>query len=513
MIHRRKKLSDSKIPIISFLLNHYLDSLILKRIVAIVSALNLGLVIFDITYIPLRDIWLNGRITLAKFKIGPYEYKGINLKIIPTSVSNFITQYDVIKGIQPHRDTQAFLEKYNFFKRTIYTKGLDSPEAEAIIAELRQASDEMITSNPFALAGKTGTLETIKNRMRDYMRNYIYNPQDSSRLAFASFWDKKFLASNTQEKLSFFDRQIIPLIRTNFFRPFGESGEFVDYFGLIDFPFIAVIFADFVIRCFGISLRYNGVSFKDAILWRWYDLIFLLPRYRWLRIIPVTIRLDEAKILILEDIKKQASQGFVATIAEDITEIVVLRVFNQIQKLIETGSIERLVISQNPEKEYVDLNDINEVAEISKILISLLVEEILPQIQNEVEALLAYLLEKTVKESPVYNNIIFLNNGEKIVKEMSQKIAAAVYNSLGETLGKLREEDKVFEQHLTRVFGKIGDTINLRPRAKQDINKIEELLVALLEEVKVNYIMSLAKEDIESILDEKRALLGSKKQE
>lgn len=225
MIHRRKKLSDSKIPIISFLLNHYLDSLILKRIVAIVSALNLGLVIFDITYIPLRDIWLNGRITLAKFKIGPYEYKGINLKIIPTSVSNFITQYDVIKGIQPHRDTQAFLEKYNFFKRTIYTKGLDSPEAEAIIAELRQASDEMITSNPFALAGKTGTLETIKNRMRDYMRNYIYNPQDSSRLAFASFWDKKFLASNTQEKLSFFDRQIIPLIRTNFFVHLARVGN------------------------------------------------------------------------------------------------------------------------------------------------------------------------------------------------------------------------------------------------------------------------------------------------
>ncbi|HIK37886.1 MAG: hypothetical protein N3D76_01440 [Geminocystis sp.] len=513
MIRRRKSLSDSKIPLVSSLLNHYLDSLIISKIFAIISALNFGLVIFDITYIPLRDIWLNGKITLGKFKMGPYEYKGINLKIIPTSVSNFLVQYDLIKGIQPHRDTQAFLDKYNSLKQTIYAKGLESPEAEAIIAELRQASDEMITSNPFALAGKTGTLETIKNRMRDYMKNYIYNPQDSSRIAFTSFWNREFLAKNTQEKLRFFDNQIIPLIRTNFFRPFSESGEFVDYFGLIDFPFIAVILADFVIRCFGISLRYRGVSFKDAILWRWYDLIFLLPRYRWLRIVPVMIRLDESKIVSLEDIKKQASQGFVATVAEDITEIVVLRIFNQVQKLIETGSIERLVISQNPEREYIDLNDINEVAEISKILVNLIVEEILPQIRSEVEALLAYILEKTLKESPIYNNIIFLNDGEKIVKEISQKTAAAVYRALGETLNKLREEDKVFEQHLTKIFGKIGDTINLRPRAKQDINKIEGLLVALLEEVKVNYIMSLAAEDIESILDEKRALLSGTKRE
>ncbi|MGF1481556.1 MAG: hypothetical protein ACFB4I_19080 [Cyanophyceae cyanobacterium] len=37
------------------------------RVVAIAAALNLLLVLFDLTYIPLRDFWLQGRVRLGSF--------------------------------------------------------------------------------------------------------------------------------------------------------------------------------------------------------------------------------------------------------------------------------------------------------------------------------------------------------------------------------------------------------------------------------------------------------------
>ncbi|AFZ55031.1 hypothetical protein [Cyanobacterium aponinum] len=492
--------------ILSWFCEWYLDRIFISRIMAIISALNLLVVAFDITYIPLRDIWLNGKITLGKFKIGPYEYEGLPLTVLPQKWSQKITQYDVIKGIEPNRDTQTYLKEVSLLEDSINQYGLNSPETEEILTKLREYSEDMIEQNPFAVASKSGTLEVIKNRMRDHMNKYIDNPEDSAKLAFDSFWNTQHLQKQFPKELNFFNEQIKPLIKTNYYRPIGENGDFVDYFGLIDFPFIAILFADFIIRCLGISIRYHGVNFKDAIFWRWYDLIFFLPKYRWLRIIPVTIRLDEAKLLDSKRIKKQASQGFVAGIAGDITEVVILRIVNQIQSDIKKGQIEKMLIPKGKVREYVDLNDINEIAEITKLVIDLVVKELLPEIRSEVEILLAYTIEKTIIDSPIYPNIKSLPNFNKVSQNLSQRLANRIYQVFLETINNFIKEDPIFDQYLEKIIAKFGNTLTDRPNAKYDINKIEQLLVALLEEIKVNYIQNLSDQDIEALLDETRAL-------
>ncbi|WP_330204280.1 hypothetical protein [Cyanobacterium sp. Dongsha4] len=495
-----------KPAIVSWLCEWYLDRIFISRIMAIISALNLLVVAFDITYIPLRDIWLNGKITLGKFKIGPYEYEGLPLTVLPQKWSQKITQYDVIKGIEPNRDTQTYLKEVSLLEDSINQYGLNSSETEEILAKLREYSQDMIEQNPFAVANKSGTLEVIKNQMRDHMNKYIDNPEDSAKLAFDSFWSTQHLEKQFPKELNFFNEEIKPLIKTNYYRPIGENGEFIDYFGLIDFPFIVIIFTDFIIRCLGISFRYHGVNFKDAIFWRWYDLIFFLPKYRWLRIIPVTIRLDEAKLLDSKRIKKQASQGFVAGIAGDITEVVILRIVNQIQSDIKKGQIEKMLIPQGKVREYVDLNDINEIAEITKLVIDLVVKELLPEIRNEVEILLAYTIEKTIIDSPIYPNIKNLPNFNKVSQNLSQRLANRIYHVFLETINSFIKEDPIFDKYLEKIIAKFGNTLTDRPNAKYDINKIEQLLVALLEEIKVNYIQNLSDQDIEALLDETRAL-------
>ncbi|WP_231932940.1 hypothetical protein [Geminocystis sp. NIES-3708] len=468
---------------------------------AVISVLNFGVVLFDITYIPLRDIWLNGKVTVGKIKIASHEFDGVTFKILPQSLREKIIQYDVIKGIEPYRDTQEYLEEVNRLEKSINQSGLSSEETAKILENLRQMSANMISEDPFRIANKSGTLEIIKNRMREHMSIYIDNPRNSSTIAFTSFWTENHLKNNNIERqLTFFNQQIKPLIRTNYFRPIGENGQFVDYFGLIDFPFIVIIFYDFIIRCLFISMRYQGVKFQDAILWRWYDLIFFLPTFRWLRIIPIIIRLDEAKLLDSKRIKKQLSKGFVAEIAGDITQVVILRIVNQIQKTIEKGEIEKVLFKEEERREYIDLNNINETSEIIKILINLVVYEMLPEIRPEVEILLTYIFAKTIIESPVYQNINYLPLPKNFPQDISNKLATQFYQIFLNTINNMLKEDLIFEKHLEQIINKSTRIMSLRPNARYDINKIEELLVILLEEVKVNYIQELSDEDIEELM-------------
>ena len=500
------KTIKQNIQLFSSFCDWYFNRLFISRIIAIISVTNLGVVAFDLSYIPLRDIWLNGKITVGNFKIGPYKYDGLQLKILPDSWSTTITKYDVIKGIEPYRDTQQYLQEVDKFIDSLNDGNLNDSQSQNILLNLREKSVEIIEQDPFKLANKSGNLEKIKNLMREHMDDFIDNPGNSSKLAFTSFWTVEHLQNNLTEELKFFNQKIRPLVNTNYYRPIGEDSEFVDYFGLIDFPFFIIIFTDFIIRCSAISFRYHGVKFQDAILWRWYDLIFLLPTWRWLRIIPVTIRLDEAKLLDARSIKKQASQGFVAGIAEDITEVVVLRVINQVQNVFKEKPIEKMLITDEKQKEYIDLNDTNEIVEITKLLINLIVYKVLPEIRTDVENLLVYTFEKTIKESPVYQNVEHLPGLKTFPHRISNHLATQLYQIFLDTINNLLQEDPIFDEYMEKIITKFAQTIEFTTTTAYDINKIEQLLVALLEEVKVNYVQRLSEGDIEALLDEKRAL-------
>ncbi len=490
--------------------NWYYNRLWISRIIALISVANLCVIAFDLSYIPLRDIWLNGRVTVASFKVGPYEYEGIRLKVLPDSWSETITNYDVIKGIEPYRQTEQYLEDVDELILTIRTYGLDNNLTREILSALRAETVDIIEQNPFELANKSGNLEKIKNKIRDHMDPHFDNPRDSARQAFINFWTTSHLEGRALNELTFFNREIRPLINTNFYRPLGENGEYIDNYGLVDFPFFLILFVDFLIRCVGISYRYNGVNFFDAILWRWYDLIFLLPTWRWLRIIPVTIRLDEAKLLQSGGIKKQVSQGFVAGIAEDVTEVVVLRVVNQLQTVFKEGQIEKLLTPAKEDREYIDLNNTNEVTEITKVLINLMAYRVLPGIRDDVEQLLVYTIEKSISESDVYKNVKNLPGLNGFSHKISTSLATQLYQTLSDGVTNLLEEDPVFDEHLEQIIVKFSKTIQFSSATEYEITRIEDMLVALLEEVKVNYIQKLSDADVDALLDEKRALRQKK---
>ncbi|HBE20197.1 MAG TPA: hypothetical protein DEG17_26705 [Cyanobacteria bacterium UBA11149] len=469
-----------------------------ERAMAIVASANLFLVVFDLSYIPLRDFWLQRRIQVFSFKIGPIVSKGFP---VPIPIPNITPLYDPIKGIEPYRDTAQYLERVTQLQSKLIEPGLRSPEVASILEDLRRRSTEMINTNPFQIANKTGNLEKIKNKIVQHLPT----PEDSAKESLIKFWSVENLGKNPLDELNFFDKEIRPLIETNYFRPLGENGQFLDLFGIIDFPFFVLFSIEFLGRSWSLSRRHIGVSWLDAMLWRWYDLFLLIPLWRWLRIIPVTIRLDQAKLIDLSAIQKQIRQGFVAEIAGDMTQVIVIRVINEAQDSIRRGEIANW-LSQREARPYIDLNNTDEVATLTKIGIQLTVYKVLPEIRSDLEALLKHHLEKILKQSQVYDGLEKVPGVGQLRNQLTEKLVKQITQTIYDGANIAIEEDPVGEQLLQILIKHVTEAYGSQLQTKQTLEDVQSLIVDFLEEMKVNYIERLSEEDLEEILDQSRAI-------
>ncbi|MFP4009647.1 MAG: hypothetical protein ACLFV6_16850 [Spirulinaceae cyanobacterium] len=484
---------------------HFRPNLLFERIMALIVSVNYLLVLFDLTYIPLRDFWLLGRVQLF-IKVGNYE-QNIPEEPIILPLPPITDWYDWVKGIEPHPDTQRYLDTVDELEEEVIGRQLDSPEVALILASLRQQSVEMIETNPFQIANKTGTFEKIKNEMRAHIFEEEFV---QSREAFQEFWTiDNFDDGEYRQELAFFNEEIRPLMVTNYYRPISENGDYVDNFGLIDVFFSLIFLAEFLARTWFISRRRTGVSWLDAMLWRWYDIFLFIPILRWLRAIPLVIRLHQSRLVDMRAIQKQASQGFVASIAEDVTEVVVVNILNQVQGSIQRGEFAD-IFSQATAKPYIDLNDVNETAEITKLLLNVTINDVMPKIRPDVEALLTYSIDKAIAESPVYQNIHNLPGMDNLRRQLTLQLSSGFYSSVHSALKGLIKEDPEFEKLLQQVIEHISRSFGSELQTQQSLDRLEYLLTALIEEVKINYVQRLSEEDMESILDQTRALRQAK---
>jgi len=450
---------------------------------AVLALGNLSLVLFDISYIPWRNFYFRQLPVLTQV-------------------------YDPFKGIQPHRDTQKYLETLEKLKSQVVQTGLPSPQVAAQLQEINNLSTKMIDEDPFRVASKSGTLEKIKDRMRDRTPN----PQQSAKQSFKTFWSPEYLnKQGWQQEIKWFDAKIKPLIATNYYRAIGENGEFTDNFWQIDLPFIAIFAIEFLARTYFISRRHRSVSWRAAMLWRWYDIFMLLPFWRLLRLLPVTIRIHQAKMPDLQPIRTQISRGFVANFAQELTEVVVIQLINQMQQSITTGELARQLF-QSQKQPYLDINNINEIEAIATHLVQITVYKVLPQLQPDLEALLRYNIELFLKQSPLYQGwkqVPGLGNlpaqlAEQLVAELSKLVTLGPQDAY--EAFKIASEDPVGTKLSTQLVQHFGQALGAELQQQQTWQEIQLLLCDFLEEFKINYIQRLSEEDFEKILEQAKEL-------
>jgi hypothetical protein len=449
-----------------------------ERLMAIVATTNLALVAFDLSYVPWRDFW---------FRRGPV-----------------ITQwYDPIKGIEPHRDTVAYLESVDALKRELSQEGLQSDRVQQRLRELRDRSNDIIQNNPFQAANKSGTFEKIKNRMREQIFNQRRG--ESSRKAFETFWSVDFLTQRgVDNQLQFFDRQIRPLMAVNYYRTIGENGDYTERFWMIDASFVIVFGLEFLARSFYLSRKYKSLSWLDAMLWRWYDVFLLIPFWRWLRVIPVALRLEQAGLISWERVRTQASQGFIANISEELAEVVVVQVIDRVQVSIARGEFSRWV-AQTAARPYVDLNQRDEIQELTSHILKLTVYNVLPKIKPELEALLRHNVEAILSQSPAYQALKRVPLVGEVPKQINDRLVAEVtQGAYGAIVAAL--EDKAGAELLNQLVKKFGETLVSEVRDQRSLQELQSLATDLLEEIKINYVTRFSAEDVEGVLEEARQI-------
>lgn len=454
-----------------------------ERVMALLATLNFILVLFNLTYTHWRDFY---------FRYFP-ELTEI---------------YDPIKGIEPHRDTQKYLNTVNKLKTTVVQTSLNSSEVSRILEYLQTQSTEMINTDPFAIAEKSGTLEKIKNRMRDH----IPSAEDSAQVAFEVFWSPAYLNSQGfNSELEWFEDEIAPLIAKNYYRTLGENGEYISYFWRIDLPFMIIFFVEYLARTYWISRQFKTFTFKDAMLWRWYDVFLFIPFWRWLRVIPVSIRLDQNELVDVERVRNRAIRTILTNFAQELTEIVIVQTINQLQNAIHSGELSQQII-EGSQRKYIDLNNINEIEAIATRLVQATVYHVLPKLQPNIEELLQYSLEAALKESSLYKQFKNVPGWQNISHKMTEQLVDQLSQLAADSPQKMYEavkeamEDPVGTELSNRLVNQFTHLLGEELQQEQSIAEIESLLVDFLEEFKINYVQKVDSDHYEQVLAETQQL-------
>ncbi|WP_339386866.1 hypothetical protein [Calothrix rhizosoleniae] len=436
---------------------------------AIIAIANFGLVMFDFSYIPWRNFYFH------------------NVPVITR-------EYDKFKGIEPHRDTQKYLTTVDELQAVI-PSGFKSQAVQKKLAELRSLSVEMIDDNPFARAGKSGSLEKIKRIMRLRLNN------DSSKEAFKTFWSQDyFLSQGWEEEKDFFDQTIRPLIASNYFRHIGENGDFRDRFWILDLPFIFLFALEFLVRSFWLKSRHPSFSYLNVILWHWYDLWLILPLWRWTRFVPVLFRLEKANLWNMYQLRRQTQQLIVANFAEEITEMVVVRVINQLQISIRRGELTQWLLKGNNLRPYLDINNVNEIEAIAGIFVQTLIYQVIPKIQPELVAILQHNIDKAFNQVPIYQNLQNFPGVGKMQTQLSEELATQIATNVYSAVVR-GVEDPISAELSSQLMERFTTALGAEMQKKHVLSEIQSLFIDFLEEVKINYVQRLSEEEIEEILE------------
>jgi hypothetical protein len=250
-----------------------------------------------------------------------------------------------------------------------------------------------------------------------------------------------------------------------------------------------------------ISRRYKNYTWIDAVLLRWYDLLFFLPFWRWLRVIPVTIRLNQSQLVKLTPLRNRVNRILIANFAVELTEIVVLRIIDQAQNLVRDGDVAEWLLAIGTRGRYIDINGVNEVEAIANRLTTIIVYEVLPKVKPEVDALLKHNVVSAFEQAPGYQSFRQFPGIGDLPNQIAQQVVSQVSRNLYGVLTGAIEDEKGTE--LTQdLIVKVGETLRDEVQQNKTVAELEQWTVALLEEIKINYVKQLSIEDVDRLRED-----------
>ncbi len=464
------------------------------RFVALWAALNLLWVAFDVSYIPLRTFWLQRNL---------YPLPSVPLVVPLTFIPDITPWVDPIKGIEPHRETQAYLRHFNRMDAALRQPppGDVSPIQRQLLAEQVRLTVEMIDSNPMLASGTSGTLEKIKNRLRQRA------DRDSSKQAAAVLLSPIWLSSHPWERERLFWRQqVLPLVATTYWRSIDENGRPTDHFWRYDLILFQSVFAlDILLRAIRLRRRLPGLSWNKALLRRWIDLPLLLPFWRLLRVVPVLERLHTSGLITIEPIRAVISRGVVALLAVELFEVLALQLIDGLQQLIRSRRWPMRIRALRSHQMVVSNNE-RELVELVRIWGPLLLVRVAPRLAPELQGVLGHALQQSLQNAIVPPGLRQLQPLLQVEKGLTRQLAGGMVDSLldltrttGERLSRRDDQQlELLQRFIDRFWEELAEALESGPA----LERSQQLLCTFLEEFKGNYLSQISRAGIEGLIEE-----------
>ena len=452
------------------------------RAVALWAGVNLVWVVFDITYLPLRTFWLQRNLT-------PLPQVPL---VVPLTVLPDITPiYDPVKGIEPHRETEAWLAGFDQLDRA-----LQAAQPAAVVAPLRQRqlqlTLQMLNENPFAASGNSGTLEKLKNRLRQ--RAGLDSARQSAALLLSAPWQQ---SHDWAGERRFWRQQILPLVATSYWRSIDENGRPTDHFWRFDLLLFQSVFAlDIALRVLRLRRRFPALGWRDALLRRWIDLPLLLPFWRWLRLVPVVERLSSAGLIDVEPLRAAVSRAVVALLALELFEVLALQLVDGAQSLIRSPQWPRWIRGLRSHQS-VAVGDQQELLELIRLWGPLLLGQVAPRLSPQLQALLGHALQQSLRELP---------GGVVVPAGVSRQLASGMVDSLVDlsrgTAERLAQSDARQLELLQGIGDRFWEELASALERGNTLESSQLLLCTLLQQLKFTYLAQINRAGIDALMDE-----------
>ena len=450
------------------------------QLMALIASLNLAWVVFDVTYVPLRTFWLQRNL---------YPLPSMQLSVPLHWLPDITPVVDRVKGIESHRDTTAYIAKFRQLEEVAEAQGIKSPEARQLRLEMVVLTSQMIDENPFISSGRAGTLEKLKNRLR--ARAELDSAKQSAARLLS---DDQLAADGWTDEREFWNRQILPLAATNYWRGIDENGQPIDHAWRIDTPFQVLFLIDILMRAIRLKRRYPAISWRDAVLRRWIDLPLLLPFWRLFRIIPVTERLSSSGLIQLEPLRTVVSRGVVALLALELFEVLTLRILDAVQEVVRSPLLPRRIRGLCSHQS-VEEDGERELAALIRLWIPLLLTQVGPGMRPQLVALFSHALQRSMSDAMVPAPWRELTAVQRAESGISRQLATGMVDALldlsrqtGKRLGRRDEQlEDLSLKALDRFWEELARTLEQGPV----LERSQELVVAFLEELKRNSVEQL----------------------
>lgn len=419
--------------------------------ILLLALINFAVVVFDFTYLDLR-----------------HHYQAFAPRVVAL--------YDPVKGVSPHRLTQAYVAEAD----TTFAKlATGDKEAERLLEAMRTRSLQLYQEDPFSGAGQSGLFEQLKNRIRRHAR------LESGKEAFMAFWSAGNLTpARLASEQAFFERELRPLLARTYYRGLGENGRPFDAFWMIDLLFIPFFLLDFLVRGALELKRGKYPSWKAFCYARWYDLVYFIPlgqyvtplgQSGWAHLVRgISVGHRMRRLGLVNPVT--FPQRFAERAINLGTDLVSVRLLTNYQESIERFDLDEAFHMLSPaQREKLD--------RFVELHLEAAVTRILPRVIPDLEEMLTYSARQALEESPSYQQLRALPLVGEMTERYLPELVAEVVNGIQRGLGAALSDPE--RRARSRQLGdKLVELILEELKTLETEKEIKQHLIASLEQQK-----------------------------